>query len=97
MALVCGALWTLERVGLGERLTGALLDAHGALVDAAKLELERNKRPEQLHAETIAELALRYVVGSPWRTSVSPPPLRVRATSSRHAGSGVPQAEGRSA
>jgi hypothetical protein len=29
--------------------------------DAAKLELERMKRPDELHAESLAELALRYV------------------------------------
>jgi aryl-alcohol dehydrogenase-like predicted oxidoreductase len=30
--------------------------------DAAKLQLEQNRRPDQLHAETIGELALRFVV-----------------------------------
>ncbi|HEY5950883.1 MAG TPA: aldo/keto reductase [Kofleriaceae bacterium] len=56
---------TLERIAV----TAAKLSAYtkqtppaARSCEAAKEQLERNKRPEHVHVQTIAELALRYVV-----------------------------------
>jgi diketogulonate reductase-like aldo/keto reductase len=56
---------TLERIAVA----AARLSAHvkhtppaARATDAAKLALEQTRRPEQLHADSVAELALRYAI-----------------------------------
>jgi aryl-alcohol dehydrogenase-like predicted oxidoreductase len=56
---------TLERIAVGvAKLAAFTKQTPPAALscDAAKAQLERNRRPEALHAQTVAELALRYVI-----------------------------------
>src|SRR5262249_13149257 len=68
----------LERVALGVAKLAAYVKrippaAHST--DAAKAQLERNVRPAELHCETVAELALRYVIA---RGAIAMPRLHRR-------------------
>lgn len=56
---------TLERVAVGVAKLAAFTKQTPPAArscDAAKAQLERNRRPEHLHCDTVAELALRYVI-----------------------------------
>ena len=55
----------LERMAVGAARLAAFVKQvppSARSCDAAKLQLERMKRPDQLYADSIAELALRYVI-----------------------------------
>ena len=56
---------TLERIAVGVARLAALTRREPPAArscDAAKMQLERNVRPEAVEAQTVAELALRYVL-----------------------------------
>ncbi|HEU4612514.1 MAG TPA: aldo/keto reductase [Kofleriaceae bacterium] len=56
---------TLERIAVAVAKLAAFtkqVPAAARSCDAAKLQLEQNRRPDELHASTVAELALRYAI-----------------------------------